>query len=126
MATQTQSERQAAGKKAAATRKRNASRRSASSTRRSATTTRSSARSTARGARTTARSAATTSATRAKAEAKGLQAAYLQAERAVLIPVGAALTARDNVLENVKPFTSRTGAEREDRKSTRLNSSHRT
>jgi hypothetical protein len=55
----------------------------------------------------------TTSATRAKAEAKGLQAVALQAERAVLIPVGAALTARDNVLENVKPFTSRTTAERE-------------
>ncbi|HET8672961.1 MAG TPA: hypothetical protein VFL87_04965 [Thermoleophilaceae bacterium] len=31
----------------------------------------------------------------------------------MLIPVGAALTARDNVVENVKPFTSRTTAERE-------------
>ena len=86
MATQTPTQRRAAAKKAAATRKRNAS--SAS------------ARSTSRSARTTARSATTTASTRAQAEAKGLQALALQAERAVLIPVGAALTARDTVVES--------------------------
>ena len=94
MATQTQTQRRASAKKAAATRKRNTSRSTASRTR-------SSARSTASGATSTATS-------RAKAEATGIQAFALQAERAVLIPVGAALTARDNVVENVKPFTSRT------------------
>jgi hypothetical protein len=99
MATQTQTQRRASAKKAAATRKRNTSRSTASRTR-------SSARSTASGATNTATS-------RAKAEATGIQAFALQAERAVLIPVGAALTARDNVVENVKPFTSRTTAERE-------------
>jgi uncharacterized protein (DUF1800 family) len=36
-----------------------------------------------------------------------------QAERAVLIPVGATLIARDNVVEAVKPYTKRTTAERE-------------
>jgi hypothetical protein len=99
MATQTQTQRSAAGKKAAATRKRNTARRSASSTR-SLT-------------QSAASSAASTTSTRAQAEVKGIEALALQAERAVLIPVGAALIARDNVLENVKPFTSRTTAERE-------------
>src|SRR4051794_2961516 len=98
MATQTQTQRRASAKKAAATRKRNTSRSTASRTR-------SSARSTASGATSTATS-------RAKAEASGIQAFALQAERAVLIPVGAALTARDNVVENVKPFTSRPTADR--------------
>ena len=31
----------------------------------------------------------------------------------MLIPVGAALTARDNVVEDVKPYTSRDSAEKE-------------
>jgi hypothetical protein len=95
MATQTPTQRRASAKKAAATRKRNAS------------------RSTASRARTTAKTTTSSATTRAKAEANGIQALALQAERAVLIPVGAALTARDNVVENVKPFTSRNTAERE-------------
>src|SRR5262245_61994211 len=90
MATQTQTQRRASAKKAAATRKRNAS------------------RSTASRARTTAKTTATSASTRAKAEATGIQAVALQAERVVLIPFGAALIARDNVVEGVKPFTSRT------------------
>jgi hypothetical protein len=95
MATQTQTQRRASAKKAAATRKRNVSRGTASR------------------ARTTAKTTATSATTRAKAEATGLQAVALQAERALLIPVGAALIARDNVVDGVKPFTSRTTAERE-------------
>src|SRR5687767_7381054 len=67
-----------AGKKAAATRKRNAAKRSQS-----------------------ARKAA---ATRAEAERTYVEALALQAERAVLIPVGAALVARDTVLETAKGF----------------------
>src|SRR5688572_14727317 len=80
-----------AGKKAAATRKRNAAKRSQS-----------------------ARKAA---ATRAEAERTYVEGLAIQAERAVLIPVGAALVARDSVIETVsetaKSFRTRTGVERE-------------
>ena len=67
--------RASAGKKAAATRKRNAAKRSQS-----------------------ARKAA---ATRAEAERTYIEGLAIQAERAVLIPVGAALVARDSVVETV-------------------------
>ncbi|HEX8857021.1 MAG TPA: hypothetical protein VF752_15605 [Thermoleophilaceae bacterium] len=99
MATQTQTKRRATAKKGAATRQRSTARRSASSTRSNA--------------RRTTKSAASTATQRAKAEATGLQAVALQAERAVLVPVGAALTARDSIVENVKPYTSRETAQRE-------------
>ena len=43
-----------------------------------------------------------------------LQASHLQAERAVLIPVGVALTARDAVIDATKPYTAgRESAEKE-------------
>jgi hypothetical protein len=88
MATTTeQRNRATAGKKAAATRKRNASKRSQA-----------------------ARRAA---ATRADAEKTYLEALAIQAEKAVLIPVGAALVARDSLVETAKGFQSRTGVERE-------------
>jgi hypothetical protein len=87
MATQTPRQRSAAARKAAATRKRNASRRSASATR-------SAARRTARGAgRTTAR--------RADAASTRLGAFGREVERALLIPVGATLTARDAIADAV-------------------------
>ena len=55
-----------------------------------------------------------TAETRAKAEASALQAVQAQAERAVLIPFGAALTARDAVVEATKPYTAgRESAEKE-------------
>ncbi len=41
-----------------------------------------------------------------------LEALQAQAERAVLIPVGAALIARDAVVEVVEPYTSRETAEK--------------
>ena len=88
MATQTETQRKATARKAAATRKRNAAKRSQS-----------------------ARKAAET---RAEAQLTTLQVVQAQAERAVLIPVGAALTARDQVVETAKPYVgSRTSAERE-------------
>jgi hypothetical protein len=88
MATTTEERNRAtAGKKAAATRKRNASKRSQA-----------------------ARKAA---ATRADAEKTYFEALAIQAEKAVLIPVGAALIARDNVVETAKGFQTRTGVERE-------------
>ena len=88
MAPQTETQRKATAQKAAATRRRNAAKRSQS-----------------------ARKAAET---RAQAELNTLQAVQAQAERAVLIPVGAALVARDAVVEVVTPYTEgRESAERE-------------
>jgi hypothetical protein len=75
MATQTRTQRQAAAKKAAATRKRNA----------------------AKHTRATAR--------RASAETTRLEAVARQAERAVSIPVGAALEARDRVNATVRTYS---------------------
>jgi hypothetical protein len=101
MATQTPVQRQAAAKRAAATRKRNAAKRSAGSAKSSARRTRTAAYGTAR---TTARTAGTTTAHAGDAGAKTLDAAGTQlgavarsAQRAVLIPVGALATAGDAV-----------------------------
>jgi hypothetical protein len=78
MATsQTTTQRKTTAQKAAATRRRNAAKRSA-----------------------TARKAAET---RAQAELNTLQVVQAQAERALLIPVGAALEARDGGVEAYKP-----------------------
>ena len=88
MATQTEQQRKATAQKAAATRRRNAAKRSQS-----------------------ARKAA---ATRAQAELSTAAAVQAQAERAVLIPVGAALVARDTLLEAAKPYVDgRESAEKE-------------
>src|SRR5919206_2650408 len=92
MATQTETQRKAAARKAAATRRRNAARRSQA-----------------------ARRAAET---RAQAELSALGAVQAQAERAVLIPVGAALTARDAVVDAARPYT--TGRESAEREFTKL------
>jgi hypothetical protein len=48
-----------------------------------------------------------------KPEPTGLEAVAAQAEKVVLVPVGAALIARDGVVETLKPFRTRTGAEKE-------------
>jgi hypothetical protein len=107
MATQTETQRKAAARKAAATRRRNAAKRGESATRTAAKRTQTSA------ART-AETAAQTAETRAKAQVSALQAVQAQAERAVLIPVGAALVARDVVVDATKPFTAgRESAEKE-------------
>ena len=88
MATQTQTQRKATAQKAAATRRRNAANRS--------------------------RSAKKAAETRAQAELNTLQVVQLQAERAALVPVGAALTARDAVVDAVKPYVAgRESAEKE-------------
>ena len=88
MATQTQTQRKVTAQKAAATRRRNAAKRS--------------------------RSAKKAAETRAQAELNTLQVVQLQAERAALVPVGAALTARDAVVDVVKPFVAgRESAEKE-------------
>lgn len=108
MATQTTTERQAAGHKAQATRKRTAAKRSSSQTRSSARQTRNSARSTARAARSTATQASRTAERQADAAGSRLEALLRQAERAaVLIPVGAALEARDAAVKTVRVYADR-------------------
>ena len=113
MAPQTRTKRQATAKKAAATRKRNAAKGSASRTRASARTTTRSARETGRAARTTARSAARTTARRASAEQTRLEGVARQAERALLIPIGAALEARDQIVDVARTYTNRNKAQRQ-------------
>jgi hypothetical protein len=114
MATETQTQRQEAATKAAATRKRNAAKRSASRTKSSATQTRSAARTTARAARTTAADASRTANRRADAAGSGLESLVRRAERTmVLIPVGAALEARDAALNTVRTYTRRRSARQE-------------
>jgi len=93
MATQTQTQRTQAQRKASAQK--------AAATRRRKTAARS-------------RSAKKAAETRAQAQLNTLQVVQAQAERGVLIPVGAALTARDAVLEAVSPYLAgRESAERE-------------
>ena len=88
MATQTETQRKATARKAAATRRRNAAKRS--------------------------QAAKQAAATRAQAERNPLDVLQAQAERSVLIPVGAALVARDAVVDVVKPYTAgRESAEKE-------------
>jgi hypothetical protein len=104
MDTQTRTQREQAGKKAAATRKRNAASHSASATRRSATQTRRTAKQTTRSAARTGQSVRTTALTGSTAVRRELDAATnrfealaLGARRGVAIQVGAALEARDAV-----------------------------
>jgi hypothetical protein len=105
MAAQTKTQRQAAAKKAAATRKRNSARQSSGTAKASARRTRSSAQETGRAARRTAKQAASATARRAEAETTRLGAVARQAERVVLIPVGAALETRDRVTDTVRTYT---------------------
>jgi len=105
MAAQTKTQRQAAAKKAAATRKRNSAKQGGGAAKASARRTTDSAQDTGRAARTTAKQAARATARRAEAEATRLGAVAHQAERAVLIPVGAALEARDRVTNTVRTYS---------------------
>ena len=113
MATQTPTQRQAAAKRAAATRKRNAAKRSASATKTSARRTRGAATGTARNARRTARTAGTTTSYAADTAAKAADTAGTQlgavarsAQRAVLIPVGALALASDAVRRTALTYAS--------------------
>jgi hypothetical protein len=106
MATQTQTQRQAAAKKAAATRKRNASKRSTTATKSSARATGRSARETTRAAERTTRQATRATGKRLEAAAARLDAVGRQAERALLIQVGAAAELRDRITETAQTYTN--------------------
>ncbi len=115
MPTQTPTQRQAAAKRAAATRKRNAAKRSASTTRASARRTSSAASGTARTARTTARTAGRTTTRAAETAVRSFDAAGSQlgvfgrhAQRALLIPVGAVATAGDAVKRTALDYVDST------------------
>lgn len=108
MAEQTRTQRQAAGKKAAATRKRTAAKRSATATKSSARQTRrtatASARSTARSGRSTGKGAARTAGRQFEAATNRIEAVSRQVERVVLIQIGAAATVRDTLLQTAQTY----------------------
>src|SRR5205807_2573954 len=112
-ATQKPSRRQAAARRAAATRKRNAANRSAAATKASARRTRSSASRTSRDARRTSQQAARTATRRADEATTRLGAVGRQAQRALLIPVGAAAIASDKVRETARTYTKLSRVTRE-------------
>jgi hypothetical protein len=105
MAPQTRTQRQTAAKKAAATRKRNSARRSSGNAKASVRRTTRSAQSTGRTARTASKQAGRATARRVSAEKTRFEAVVRQAERGVLIPVGAALEARDRVAETIRTYS---------------------
>lgn len=107
MAEQTRTQRQAAGKKAAASRRQNESRGRAAAARRPA-------RSGKRAAGAVSKDAQGTATRTSRAVARGLEAGALrmdafgrQLERALLIEVGAALDARDAPTSTVRKFSTR-------------------
>ena len=117
--TRERNQRSATAKKAAATRKRNttsaqrsATGKRAAATRKTGDATRS-AQTTRTQAKRTANSGLRTVQAGAEAGKFTLDLVATQAQRAALIPVGAALTARDNLVGAVKPYTSIDQAEKE-------------
>ena len=117
--TRARNQRSATAKKAAATRKRNTTAAQRSATGKQAAATRKgneasrSAQTTQTQAKRTATSGLRTVQAGAEAGKYTLDAVAVQAQRAALIPVGAALSARDSVVEAVKPYTSIDKAEKE-------------
>ena len=105
MAPQTRTQRQAAAKKAAATRKRNSARQSSGTAKASVRRTTTSAQSTGRAARTASKQAGRATARRVLAEKTRFEAVARQAERGVLIPVGAVLEARDRVAATIRTYS---------------------
>jgi hypothetical protein len=105
MAQQTRTQRQAAAKKAAATRKRNSARQSSGAAKASARRTTSSAQSTGRAARTASKQAGRATARRVSAEKTRFEAVARQAERVMLIQVGATLEARDRVAALIRTYS---------------------
>ncbi len=106
MATQSRLKRQTAAKKAAATRKTNAAKRSASTTKGSARRTTRSAKSSARSGATTAKQAARTTGHGLDAATTRIDALGRQAQRAVMIQLGAAIALRDAVSQIAETYSN--------------------
>ena len=105
MTPQTRTQRQAAAKKAAATRKRNTARQRSGNAKASVRRTTTSAQSTGRAARTASKQAGRATARRVSAEKTRFEAIGRQAERFILVPVGAALEARDRIAATVRTYS---------------------
>ena len=105
MAPLTRTQRQAAAKKAAATRKRNSARQSSGTAKASVRRTTTSAQSTGHAARTASKQAGRATAGRVLAEKTRFEAVARQAERVILIPVGATLEARDRVAATIRTYS---------------------
>ena len=105
MTEPTRTQRQAAAKKAGATRKRNSARQSAGTAKASLRRAATSAQSTGRAARTESEQAVRAATRRLSAEKTRVEAIARQAERGVLVPVGAVLEARDRVAETVRTYS---------------------
>ena len=82
-------------------------------TKTSAKQTTSATKTTAHAAQTTAKQATRTAERRVDAATSGLEALAARAERALLIPVGAALEARDAAVSTVRTYSNRRTAKRE-------------
>lgn len=105
MTPQTPTQRQAAAKKAGATRKRNSARQSAGTAKASLRRAATSAQSTGRAARAASEQVVRATARRVSTEKTRLEAVGRQAERGVLVPVGAVLEARDRIAETVRTYS---------------------
>jgi hypothetical protein len=106
MATQTSTQRRAAAQRAASTRKRNQAKRSASATKSAARRTRTSASQTTRQARGTTRQAGRSATRGLDAAVTRLGAFGRQAQRALLIQVGAAATVGDKVRQTARTYSN--------------------
>jgi hypothetical protein len=106
MTPQTRTQRQASAKKAAATRKRNSAARSSGTAKASVRRTTTSAQSTGRAARTASKQAGRATARRVSAEKTRLEGVARQAERVILIPVGAVLEARDRAAATIRTYSN--------------------
>ena len=106
MTPQTRTQRQASAKKAAATRKRNSARQSSGTAKASARRTATSAQKTGRAARTASKQAGRATSRRVLAEKTRFEAVASQAERVILIPVGAALEARDRAAATIRTYSN--------------------
>src|SRR5262249_55062482 len=104
MAPQTRTQRQAAAQKAAATRKRKSARQTSGTAKTAARRSANSARTTGRSAATAFRQGSRTAAVRFSAEKAYLEAIVRRGERAFLIPVGAALEARDRIAALLRTY----------------------
>ena len=100
----TRTQRQAAAKKAAATRKRNSARQSSQTAKASVRRTTTSAQSTGRAARRASKQAGWATAGRVLAETR-FEAVARQAERVILIPVGATLEAHHRVAATIRTYS---------------------
>jgi hypothetical protein len=110
MAQQTRTGRQATASKAAATRKRAAAKQSATRTRATARQTGRTTRSASRGAGRTTRHGARTATRGFGAALTRVEAFARQTERVLLVPVGAALEARDSLVRAIRITTHRRSA----------------